>query len=61
MKTTSAGLARYPGVLAYGETEQQARANVESLALRVIADRIEHGEPMLPKNTISLRNERADT
>ena len=35
-----------PGVLAYGETEQQARANVEALALRVIADRIEHGEPV---------------
>ena len=30
-----------PGVLAYGEIEQQARANVEALALRVIADRLE--------------------
>lgn len=35
-----------PGVLAYGATEQQARANTEALALRVIADRIEHGEPI---------------
>ena len=35
-----------PGVLAYGATEQQARAKAEALALRVIADRIEHGEPV---------------
>jgi predicted RNase H-like HicB family nuclease len=35
-----------PGVFAYGATEQQARAKAEALALRVIADRIEHGEPV---------------
>jgi predicted RNase H-like HicB family nuclease len=34
-----------PGVLAYGETEAEARANAIALALRVIADRIERGEP----------------
>ena len=34
-----------PGVLAYGKTEAEARANVIALALRVIADRIENGEP----------------
>jgi len=34
-----------PGVLAYGETEAEARANAIALALRVIADRIENGEP----------------
>ena len=34
-----------PGVLAYGKTEAEARANAIALALRVIADRIEHGEP----------------
>jgi predicted RNase H-like HicB family nuclease len=33
-----------PGVLAYGATEAEARAKTEALALRVIADRIEHGE-----------------
>jgi predicted RNase H-like HicB family nuclease len=33
-----------PGVLAYGATEREARAKAEALALRVIADRIEHGE-----------------
>jgi predicted RNase H-like HicB family nuclease len=33
------------GVLAYGETEAEARVMTRALALRVIADRIEHGEP----------------
>lgn len=32
------------GVLAYGETQQKAIAAASALALRVIADRIEHGE-----------------
>jgi predicted RNase H-like HicB family nuclease len=35
-----------PGVLGYGETEAQARARVKVLALRVIADRLENGEPL---------------
>jgi predicted RNase H-like HicB family nuclease len=34
-----------PGVLAYGATEAEARSNAIALALRVIADRIENGEP----------------
>ena len=33
-----------PGVLAYGATETEAVAEVEALALRVIADRIANGE-----------------
>ena len=33
-----------PGVLAYGKTREDAIAKVEALALRVIADRIDHGE-----------------
>ena len=33
-----------PGCMAYGETPEQARAKVEALALRVLADEIEHGE-----------------
>jgi predicted RNase H-like HicB family nuclease len=33
-----------PGVLAYGTTPQEARARVQALALRVVADRLEHGE-----------------
>ena len=33
-----------PGVLAYGDTPEQAQAKVQALALRVIADRLDHGE-----------------
>lgn len=33
-----------PGVLAYGASEAEARAKVQALALRVVADRLEHGE-----------------
>jgi predicted RNase H-like HicB family nuclease len=33
-----------PGVLAYGETAGDARAKAQALALRVFADRLEHGE-----------------
>jgi len=33
-----------PGVLAYGSTQAEAKSNVLALALRVIADRLEHGE-----------------
>ena len=33
-----------PGVLAYGESRDQAVARAEALALRVLADRLEHGE-----------------
>ena len=35
-----------PGVLAYGRTEPEARAKIQVLALRVIADRVENGEPL---------------
>ena len=33
-----------PGVMVYGKTRVQALAKVEALALRVIADRLDHGE-----------------
>jgi predicted RNase H-like HicB family nuclease len=33
-----------PGVLAYGATAEDAAAKAEILALRVLADRLEHGE-----------------
>lgn len=33
-----------PGVMAYGDTRAAAVAKAETLALRVIADRMEHGE-----------------
>jgi predicted RNase H-like HicB family nuclease len=33
-----------PGALAYGKTPEEAKAKVQALALRVVADRLEHGE-----------------
>ena len=33
-----------PGALAYGVTEAEARQKVEALALRILADRLDHGE-----------------
>ncbi len=33
-----------PGALAYGRTADEARARVQALALRVVADRLEHDE-----------------
>lgn len=33
-----------PGVLAYGDNPEDARAKAQALALRVVADRLEHGE-----------------
>ncbi|MBY0528266.1 MAG: type II toxin-antitoxin system HicB family antitoxin [Gemmataceae bacterium] len=35
-----------PGVLAYGQTRPEAISRVQALALRVIADRLDHGEPV---------------
>lgn len=35
-----------PGVLSYGETRQEAIERAQALALRVLADRIEHGEDL---------------
>jgi predicted RNase H-like HicB family nuclease len=37
-----------PGVMAYGATPQEAAKATRALALRVLADRIEHGE-VLPE------------
>jgi predicted RNase H-like HicB family nuclease len=33
-----------PGVMAYGQTREESLAKVKALALRVMADRLEHGE-----------------
>ncbi len=33
-----------PGVLAYAPTAEEAVAKAQALALRVLADRLEHGE-----------------
>lgn len=39
-----AEITNLPGVLAYGATKQEALANAEALALRVIADEIEESK-----------------
>jgi predicted RNase H-like HicB family nuclease len=39
-----AEIAQIPGALAYGATRQEAIARAEALALRVLAERLEHGE-----------------
>ena len=33
-----------PGVMVYGDSRNEAIARAEALALRVLADRLEHGE-----------------
>jgi predicted RNase H-like HicB family nuclease len=35
-----------PGVFVYGYTKTAASLRAKALALRVIADRLEHGEPL---------------
>lgn len=40
-----------PGALAYGVTRDEAIAKVEALVLRVLADRLENGEPAPELNT----------
>lgn len=44
-----------PGVLAYGESRDQAVARVEALALRVLADRLENAEAGPDLVTVSFR------
>lgn len=39
-----AEVVELPGVMAYGDSEHNAKARVQALALRVVADRLEHGE-----------------
>ena len=41
-----ADIPELPGVMAYGATAADARNHAIALALRVIADRIEQGEPV---------------
>ena len=33
-----------PGIMAYGSTAEEAQAKAQVLALRVLAERLEHGE-----------------
>jgi predicted RNase H-like HicB family nuclease len=36
-----------PGVLTYGQTRQEVIDRVQALSLRVLADRLDHGESIL--------------
>ena len=46
-----ADIPEIPGAMVYGRTRAEAVSRVEALALRVLAERIEHGEifPMIEK------------
>lgn len=50
-----AEVVELPGVLAYGETQEAALSKVQALALRVIAERLEHGEAGPELLSISFR------
>jgi predicted RNase H-like HicB family nuclease len=39
-----AEIVELPGVLAYGDTQDEAIARAQALALRVVADRLENSE-----------------
>ena len=41
-----AEVADLPGVLVYGTTRQEAVTKAQALALRVLAERLEHGEEL---------------
>ena len=41
-----AEVVELPGVLTYGQTRQEAIDRVKALSLRVLADRLDHGEPV---------------
>ncbi len=42
-----AEISELPGVMMYGATREETIAQAEALALRALADRIEHGEQSL--------------
>ena len=46
-----AEIPQIPGAMTYGNTRAEAVSRVEALALRVLAERIEHGEssPVIEK------------
>ena len=44
-----------PGTMAYGATPEQARARAQALALRVVAERLEHEEAGSEALTITFR------
>jgi predicted RNase H-like HicB family nuclease len=40
------------GVLTYGKTRQEAIDRAQALSLRVLADRLDHGEPVPPMSNV---------
>ena len=44
-----------PGVLAYGTTRTDAIAHVQALALRVLAERLDHGEAVAELLNVSFQ------
>lgn len=46
-----AEVVNFPGVLAYGNTKEEAVARVQALALWVLADKLEDGKLMLTRPT----------
>lgn len=49
-----AEVPQLPGVLAYGANADEAMAKIEVLALRVVAERLEHGEACPEAITLSI-------
>jgi predicted RNase H-like HicB family nuclease len=49
-----AEVPQLPGVLAYGASRDEAMARAQVLALRVLADRLEHGESAPQSISISV-------
>jgi predicted RNase H-like HicB family nuclease len=49
-----AEVPQLPGVLAYGATRDEAMAKAQVLALRVLAERLEHGESRPQSISISV-------
>ena len=49
-----AEVAQLPGVLAYGASANEAMARAEVLALRVLAEQLEHGEAQPMDISISI-------
>ena len=49
-----ADVTNLPGVMTYGQTPQEAVQRAAALTLRVLADRVEHGELAAPITPFSL-------
>lgn len=44
-----ADIPQLPGVMAYGATQEEAQANAEAIALRVVADSVEESKNWLER------------